>query len=127
VNSLSGKTILVVDDEEMLREILAEELMGRGATVFCAENGASALSLVRQRKFDAVISDVRMPGGDGISLIKSIREELLVKPKVFLCSGFNDLSKEDARDMGVIEIFGKPFKCDLIVRSVAKALGNASL
>lgn len=120
--SLAGKLILVVDDEQMLREILVDELSMLGAQVLESENGTLAFELLKKRNFDVLISDVRMAGGDGLKLLNNIKEYLPIKPKLFLCSGFNDITKDSAKFLGVIEVFPKPFDADKIAQSVSEAL-----
>lgn len=82
MKTLSQKKILVVDDEELLREIISEELSYYGAVVDTAENGKAALPLLKNNKYDALITDVRMPGGNGVELIKTITS-LNIRPPFF--------------------------------------------
>ena len=67
--------ILVVDDEPDLRELLADEFEYAGHKPFLASNGKEAYDLCTNEEFDAVISDVRMPGGDGIELLEDIETD----------------------------------------------------
>ncbi|MCM2314016.1 MAG: response regulator [Thermoanaerobaculia bacterium] len=67
--------ILVVDDMEVNRELLSERLSERGHLVFQAADGESALELIEQQTFDAVILDVMMPRIDGLTLLRIIREK----------------------------------------------------
>jgi CheY-like chemotaxis protein len=121
-NPLKGKKILVVDDEDFLREVLTEILSDAGAETQNAENGHDAFEILKKQHFDAVISDIRMPGGDGITLVENISQSLTDKPKIFLCSGFNDLPPEKAKKLGVVEVFPKPFSSDQLVIRVAEHL-----
>lgn len=121
-NPLEGKQILLVDDEDFLREVLCEIFNSHGAITTSAENGTLAFDLLKAGKFDAVISDIRMPGGDGLSLAENINTLLDYRPKVFLCSGFNDIPPEKTNTLEVVEIFTKPFSVDKMVASVSKAL-----
>ena len=68
---LLNVSILLVDDEVDLREIISEEFTSAGALVTCAENGRKAFEVLQKNKFDIVFSDVRMTGGDGIELIQN--------------------------------------------------------
>ncbi len=119
---LEGKSIMVVDDDRMLREILRDEFVFQGAKVTEAPNGSVAFDLLKKQPFDAVVSDVRMPDGDGRTLIRNIQSQLTRKPKVFLHSGFHDIPAEEAKKNGVIQIFSKPFDLDALVESLAEAL-----
>lgn len=121
MKSFEGRSILIVDDEEDIRDILMDTFSYHHATVIGAENGKKGLELLKQRKFDVVISDVRMPDGDGVHLIKNLNQiESEVKPQLYLCSGFNDLSDEDAKKLNVIQVFSKPFDLDEIIEVVSK-------
>lgn len=122
MKSLMNVTVLVVDDEDDLREIFVDEFRDIGAKVFEARQGAEALEILKREKIDVVLSDVRMPGGDGISLIRNIDKEIRPKPILFLCSGFSEHSYEEMRGLGVIEVFGKPFEWRQIVSAVESAL-----
>jgi CheY-like chemotaxis protein len=119
---IRGKTILVVDDEKDLREPLSEELTSLGARVFQASNGTEALAIVRSEKIDAVVSDIRMPGGDGVELLKNIKEYQYDFPVVMLITGFSDLSLEDAYHLGAEAILAKPFDLDELDLTVARIL-----
>lgn len=123
MTSLKTKKILVVDDEELLREILMEELSYYGAEVIGAENGTIAFDLVKNQKFDAVITDVRMPGGNGIVLIKNINEYFKKdKPKLFICSGYNDITSDEIDSMNITHTFNKPFDRENFIQVICDSL-----
>ena len=69
---LKGKRLLIVDDEPDLREMLEFEFEMSGASVETAMNGRDALEKFKHQAFDLIISDIRMPGGDGVELIKNL-------------------------------------------------------
>lgn len=108
-NELEGKTVLVVDDEPDIREILAEDIEMLGARVHQAANGRIAFDVCMQQKPDAIVSDVRMPGGDGIELLKRLREAMLPMPKIIYITGFADITPEEANSLGVQGMLYKPF------------------
>lgn len=127
MSQLTGKTILVVDDEADLREILSEEFQDMGATVLSAENGRVAAELARSHKVDIIISDIRMPGGDGVELLKSVREMYPQSPPhVFLVTGFSDLSQSQAIAMGAQGMISKPFNLVQLRKLVAQCFLLAS-
>ncbi len=68
------KKILVVDDEENIRLLLREELEDAGYLVLTAENGEQALDLIRAESPDLVTLDIKMPGEDGLMILRRIRE-----------------------------------------------------
>jgi DNA-binding NtrC family response regulator len=126
MSELLGKKVLVVDDEDELREIFVDEFRAVGATVFEVRQGTAALEVLRREKIDIVLSDVRMPGGDGISLMRKIEKEIRPKPLLYLCSGFSEHSIEEMKAIGVVEIFEKPFDWDFILSCIQRDLSRAS-
>jgi DNA-binding NtrC family response regulator len=119
---LNGNRILIVDDDEMLREMLNDVFTLSGAIVEEAENGKCALEKIRNSKFDAVVSDIRMPGGDGIELAANVQSLNTTKPLMFVCSGFNDMSQAMVNKLDIKKVFEKPFDIDNMVRTVAEGL-----
>ena len=67
--------ILVVEDEESVREVISEFLTGWGYETVLAENGQKGLELFRSQSFAMVVTDIRMPVMDGLTMLKSIRKE----------------------------------------------------
>lgn len=123
--ALSGKRILVVDDEKEIQNILSEELRERGAIVTCASAAEEALRIFSKEKFDALITDYAMPGGDGLSLIRKLNEQRLgSRPTVFLCTAFNVCTPEMARELKISSIFAKPFRINAICHTIAEALSQ---
>lgn len=119
-NLLKGKTLLVVDDEVDLRDIVASELEFMGAKVFQAENVQSAQSILSSETIDLVVSDIRMPGGTGIDLLDHVKEKDVNIPPVVLITGFADISLEDAFNKGAEALLNKPFRLDDLIRIVAR-------
>jgi len=70
-----GKKVLVVDDEENIRQLYKEELLEEGYEVFLAGDGEEALRLVDEVGPDVVTLDVRMPGMDGIEILRALKEK----------------------------------------------------
>ncbi len=120
--SFEGKVILVVDDEKGFREVLADEFQMVGATVLTAENGRNAFEIYKTHKVDAIVSDVRMPDGDGIEFLDSLKLVDARMPLVMLITGFSDLTPESAYEKGAEAIFSKPFSLDELLASVHRAL-----
>jgi len=116
------KKILIVDDEPMIREIFKEAFEAIGFFVLEAKNGREAFNLVSKEMFDCVLSDVRMPGGDGIELAKNISQITGPKPKVFLVTGFSDDMTRQAIQWGVDRIFDKPFNFKEVLECIRNAV-----
>jgi CheY-like chemotaxis protein len=101
-------TILVVDDEPELLEIFAIWMSREGYTVLTAANGAEALKVLTSTKVDALISDIRMPVMDGLTLVRRIYEMKLQLPSIIFVSGFGDVNPREAHALGVEAMLPKP-------------------
>ena len=89
---LKDATILLVDDEPDLRTIIAEWFRREGCHVLVAEDGSQALQIISANQVDVVVSDVRMPVMDGITLLKKIKTSGYQSSVMFV-SGFTDVIK----------------------------------
>ena len=125
MSALSGRKILIVDDEDALREILSVELSLSGADVSQAESGAKGLESIRNGAFDTIISDIRMPDVDGITLLKSVKSEF-PKTQVYLVTGFADISREEAIELGAEEVLYKPYDVEELVHILTTNKPNLS-
>ncbi|MFP5490892.1 MAG: response regulator [Bacteriovoracia bacterium] len=108
---LKGKTVLVVDDEKDLCEILATELASLGANTLMAHNVKQALDLIEGHDVALVISDIRMPGSSGVELLDTIRKTRVNLP-VILITGFADITVAEALGRGAEAVVNKPFDMD---------------
>jgi CheY-like chemotaxis protein len=116
-------TILIVDDDAALRNTIVFDFKRKGFDVLSAENGLSAMELIRAKQVHLVISDIRMPKGDGVKLLEEIRAYHSEIPVVILITGFADVSEEDCKKKGAKEVFSKPFDRKLLFKSVLESLG----
>jgi DNA-binding NtrC family response regulator len=118
----TGHVILIVDDEEGLREGLRMLLEGEGYTVVSAEAGEEALQILQQSHIDLVVTDMRMPGMNGIELLKNIRQRY-GDLGVIILTGYGQIeSYIEAMNFGAIEYVSKPFKVDELKFIVNKVL-----
>lgn len=115
--------ILVVDDDELLRSVVAIRLQSSGFKTVLAQNGQAALDALDQQKdIKAVISDVRMPQMDGVQLLAEIKKRNCQSPAVILMSGYNGLSAESVYDLGAEAMLEKPFEFSQIIQALETAL-----
>jgi CheY-like chemotaxis protein len=121
---LEQATILLVDDEPFLREIMSSWLARATGKVICAEDGVEALKILAANKIDLILSDVRMPVMDGTALLKKVRETGPRTP-VILITGFSDLPLREAYDMGAEAILEKPITREELLHRVKRALAEA--
>ena len=116
-------SILVVDDETELRGLISEFLKRRGFVVFQAENITQAASLLESGQIQLVVSDIRMPGGDGTQLLKSIQASPKPVP-VILISGYSDVSADEAVRLGAFAYLQKPFGFKNLLETVQSAVSK---
>lgn len=122
LSNLNPINILIVDDDELMREVLREliSIKKTNAKIYEADNGKDAFQIVQNEKIHCIISDVRMPKGDGISLAKDLLTLKKEKPILFICSGQNELDSEKEKDLNIKKIFEKPFEMDDIIKEINK-------
>ena len=114
--------ILVVDDEPDLGELVSFEFELVGAKVLSASNGREAFEAVKNNHVDVVVSDIRMPGGDGVELLENIRKADPAAPALVFMTGFADITLEDAYDKGATAMFGKPFNRNELISTVGRSV-----
>lgn len=117
------QTLLIVDDESVLREFLISDFQGLGYKVLGAGSGRDAFEITQKEAVDLIITDMKMPDGDGLQLLKSVKTLQTKKmPVVFFISGFSDVSVEEAYEIGVSAVFPKPFDRVALHEAVKSAL-----
>lgn len=123
MSDIQGRSILVVDDEVPLREAIAFDFKRKGYQIYQAPNGKEAFNTLQREKIDLVISDIRMPGGDGIELLTRAREANIRIP-IILITGYADITPEDALKKGAQAVFSKPFDRKALFAEVEKHLNK---
>jgi len=119
--------ILVVDDELSMRDFLSIMLKKEGHEVVAAENGGSALKVIQSEIFDLLITDIKMPGVDGMEVLKTVKE---VSPEtvVIMITAFATTGTAvEAMKLGAYDYITKPFKVDEIRLVIQKALEKRHL
>lgn len=120
-------TILVVDDEPNYQIVLSELLRDEGYEVFTADNGRSGLKIALKTDLDLVISDMKMPGMDGIELLAKLKEFSRHLP-VILITAYAEVEKAvEAMHLGAFTYLAKPFSNEQLIASVAKAVEHYGL
>jgi CheY-like chemotaxis protein len=119
---LADATILIVDDEEVICEIMTAWFARHARRVLSAGNGQQALKLLTESHVDVIVSDVRMPVMDGVALVRAIAAAGAERPLVILVTGFSDLQPRDAYALGVEAIIEKPLERDQLISEVKRGL-----
>ncbi len=117
-----SKKILIVDDEKEVRETLSEFFELEGLECIEAENGPSGLQMAKEHKPDFIITDVRMPGGDGIDLLKDVRKMNPELPVVLVMTGFAETTEDEVKKLGGLDLIPKPLDLNNVLEVVKKHL-----
>jgi len=116
--------ILVVDDEAPVREVLTEYFATEGYAVEAATSGLEALSAVRGGRADLVLLDVRMPGLDGVEVLRRIRELTDSVPVIMVTANEDVSLARETLTLGAFDYVAKPFDFDYLDRAVAAGLAR---
>jgi excisionase family DNA binding protein len=120
----STPRILVADDEEAIRELLARALALAEYEVRTVPDGQSAIDLLRREPFQLLITDLRMPGVDGLAVIREARRLSADIPVVVITGYSSEASAIEAINLGVSGYLTKPFRVAKVLAAAAKALGE---
>lgn len=119
--------ILVVDDEESIREFLEIMLKKEGYEVTTAEDGQKAKEVLLKKSFDMVISDLQMPNVTGIELLKHVKESYPETVFMLITAFGTTETAVEAMKMGAYDYVTKPFKIDEVRMNIANALKSQNL
>ncbi len=120
-------TVLVVDDKEMLRDSVGTTLQRAGLDVMMADGAGAAMAAAAKRRPDAVITDLKMPGGSGIDLLKQLRELDNDLPVVLMTAFGTVQTAVEALKLGAFDYITKPFEGDELVIAVKRAIEHGRL
>jgi excisionase family DNA binding protein len=116
--------VLVVDDEASIRELLSKTLALAEYDVDTAPDGRAAIERLRLGNYDLLIADLKMPGLDGLSLIREAKR-LKTELPVIIITGFStESSAIEAVNLGVAGYLTKPFRVPQVLAAAARALGE---
>ena len=121
--TLPQPSVLIVDDDRSLASMIAFVLRSYGFSVDVANSGEEGLGLVSARPYDAVVLDLRMPGKDGRTVFREMRESGIQTP-VLILSAFDAQRARD--ELGADAYLNKPFEPDMLAESLQRMLGMQS-
>lgn len=123
----SAVSILVVDDEDSIREVLEEFLSLKGFHVRTAANGMEALPMLEEEIFDIILLDIKMPVMDGIQVLREIRDRE-VDSIVIMMTAFGTVeTATEAFRLGAYDYLLKPFNSEMIFNTIQNAVEQRSL
>ncbi len=118
-------TILVADDEELIRNFIVTLLTKLGHSCVTAVNGIDALNKIKENKIDAVITDIKMPEMDGIILIREILKQSPELPIMVMTAFDEEYSAGTAISVGAREFIKKPFSLDEFILRFHKMMRDS--
>jgi two-component system response regulator PilR (NtrC family) len=124
---MTDARILVVDDERSMRELLAITLQQGGYEVSLADCGRAAIEAIGREDFDLVVTDLRMPNGDGMSVLRAAREQSPHTVVLVVTAFASTETAVEAMKLGAYDYLTKPFKLEEIRLTIAKALERKRL
>src|SRR5438128_439566 len=116
--------VLVVDDEASIRDLLAKTLALAEYDVDVAPDGRTALERMRLYPYDLLIADLKMPGMDGLTVIREAKRYKADLPVIIITGFSTESSAIDAVNLGVAGYLTKPFRVPQVLAAAAKALGE---
>jgi excisionase family DNA binding protein len=127
VRQATGATrprVLVVDDEASIRDLLSKTLALAEYDVDVAPDGRSALERMRLYPYDLLIADLKMPGMDGLTVIREAKRYKADLPVIIITGFSTESSAIEAVNLGVAGYLTKPFRVPQVLAAAAKALGE---
>src|SRR4051812_37815531 len=119
--SMNLRKILVVDDEESIREFFEIMLKREGYQVLSAANGKEGLDQLKKHQVDLIISDIQMPEMSGLQMLASVKEQDPEMPVVMITAFGSTDTAVEAMKLGASDYLQKPFKLDEVKIIIAKA------
>ena len=116
--------VLVVDDESSIRELLQKTLALAEYDVDTAPDGRAALERLRLGNYDLLIADLKMPGMDGLTLIREAKRLKADLPVIIITGFSTESSAIEAVNLGVAGYLTKPFRVPQVLAAAARALGE---
>jgi len=116
--------VLVVDDEATIRDLLSKTLALAEYDVDMAPDGRTALERLRMIPYDLLITDLKMPGVDGLTVIREARRLKADLPVIIITGFSNEASAIEAVNLGVSGYLTKPFRVPRVLAAASKALGE---
>ena len=119
--------ICVVDDQALMRDSVQATLAQQDHKVIAFENAQDALTAMRQRSFDLVLTDLRLPGMDGVALLREMRRLGLDTPVILMTAFASVQTAVEAMKLGAFDYISKPFNADEVAIQIERAIRERKL
>lgn len=108
-------TILIVDDERELCKVISWDFEDADFKVIMSHGGIDAFRILQEEKIDIILSDIKMPKGDGVELLKNLNDKGIEYKAFFLMTGYADYPEKTLKEFGMTKLFQKPIDTDEII------------
>jgi DNA-binding response OmpR family regulator len=125
---MANETILVVDDEEDILELVQFNLAREGHKVFCADSGEKALDILKSKPVDLMVLDLMLPGMDGFSVAQRVKNDPYIRqvPIIMLTAKGSESDVVTGLELGAEDYVTKPFSPRVLVARIHKALRRST-
>ncbi len=119
--------ILVIDDEESIRDLLKDFLDTKGLEVVTASDGETGLALLKEDKFDLFLLDLMMPGISGLDVLRETSSEKIDTPSIVITAHATVQTAVEAMKLGAFDYITKPFNLEELYIAIKRALDVSKL
>ena len=126
---MTGKKVLVVDDEIHIVHVVSIKLRNNGYEVITAENGAEAFKIACEEKPDVIVTDFQMPGMTGLEMIEAMRQrpDMSEVPVIMLTARGFAIEESQKQQLRISECMSKPFSPKELLRTVEDVLHHVAV
>lgn len=114
--------VLLIDDSGFARNLAGKILKQAGHEVLEAEDGLNALKVLTTHTPDCIVTDMLMPGMDGLKFLLALRNKALAIPAIMLTADVQDKTRSDCLELGAVDVLHKPPRAETLLAAVEKAL-----
>ena len=115
---LAKAKLLIVDDEVDLCQVLSWDFEDYKMEVTLAYSGNQAIELLKNQQFDILLTDIKMPDGDGVELLEYIHSSAVELKAIFLMTGYSDYPVDRLKELGMNKLFKKPVDTEEILSEI---------
>ena len=125
-NRIKNMKILLVDDDEWIRDSLSLFFEAEGCNLLTFETAEEAIKAVKQQAYDIVISDYKLPGMDGLGFLRRVKKSQPMAFEVLITAYANCEILKEAKEIGVQDIIPKPFTSEDVEMSLPRIIENSA-
>lgn len=115
---LAKAKLMIVDDEVDLCQVLSWDFEDYQMDVTLAYSGNQAIELLKKQEYDIVLTDIKMPDGDGVELLEFIHSSQIKLKGIFLMTGYSDYPVDRLKELGMKKLFKKPVDTEEILTEI---------